>query len=69
MQKRNCLRIRPRLPLMKTGTNRFVIGLVDSLQQAGEMSLRMYAMITKDTSNLEYYLNKGIVKTDRLNIR
>ena len=53
----------------EAGANRFVIDLVDSLQQAGEMSLRMYAMITKDTSNLEYYLNRGIVKTDRLNIR
>ena len=53
----------------EAGTNRFVIDLVDSLQQAGEMSIRIYAMITKDTSNLEYYLNKGIVKTDRLNLR
>ena len=53
----------------EAGTNRFVIDMVDSLQQAGEMSLRMYAMITKDKSNLEYYLNKGIVKTDRLNVR
>jgi predicted amidohydrolase YtcJ len=53
----------------EAGTNRFVIDLVDSLQQAGEMSLRIYAMITKDKLNLEYYLNKGIVKTDRLNVR
>ena len=53
----------------EAGTDRITIELVDSLQQAGEMALRMYAMITKDKSNLEYYLKKGIVKTDRLNVR
>ena len=53
----------------EAGSNRFAIELVDSLQQAGEMSLRMYAMITKDKSNLDYFLNKGIIKTDRLNVR
>tara|TARA_B100000809_G_C15108654_1_gene519714 strand:- start:465 stop:2096 length:1632 start_codon:yes stop_codon:yes gene_type:complete len=53
----------------EAGADRITIELVDSLQQAGELSLRMYAMITKDKSDLEYYLNKGIIKTDRLNVR
>ncbi len=53
----------------EAGTDRLVIELIDSLQQVGEMSLRVYAMITKNKANLDYYLNKGIVKTDRLNVR
>jgi len=53
----------------EAGTNRFAIELMDSLQQSGEMSLRIYAMLTKDKSNLDYYLKKGKVKTDRMNVR
>jgi predicted amidohydrolase YtcJ len=53
----------------EAGTNKMVIELVDSLQQAGDMSLRMYAMITKDKKNLDFFLEKGIVKTDRMNVR
>jgi predicted amidohydrolase YtcJ len=40
------------------------------LQQAGEMSLRVYAMVSNTQENLDYYLDeKGIIKTDRLNVR
>ncbi|MCF6308413.1 MAG: amidohydrolase [Flavobacteriaceae bacterium] len=53
----------------EAGTNRYIIELMDSLQQAGEMSLRIYAMLAKNKTNLDYYLNKGIVKTDRMNVR
>lgn len=53
----------------EAGSDRLAIELIDSLQQAGEMSLRVYAMITKNKANLDYYLDKGIVKTDRLNVR
>ncbi len=51
------------------GLDRETIELVDSLQQAGELKIRMYAMITADEKNLDYYLNKGISKTERLNVR
>lgn len=52
------------------GLDRVVIELIDSLQQAGAMSLRVYAMVSASPENLDYYLDqKGIVKTDRLNIR
>ena len=53
----------------EAGTDREIIELMDSLQQSGDLSLRIYAMITKDKANLDYYLNKGIVKTDRMNVR
>lgn len=51
------------------GLDRMTIELIDSLQQAGEMSLRVYAMISNTPENLDYYLNNGIVKTERLNVR
>jgi len=51
------------------GLDREIIELVDSLQQAGELKIRMYAMITADEKNLAYYLKKGISKTERLNVR
>lgn len=43
--------------------------LIDSLQQAGDLKMRVYGMISNTEENLDYYLNKGIIKTDRLNIR
>lgn len=51
------------------GLYRETIELIDSLQQAGDLKIKMYAMISNTPENLDYYLNKGIVKTDRLNVR
>lgn len=51
------------------GLNKSTIELIDSLQQAGELNIRVYAMISNNPENLDYYLPKGIVKTDRLNVR
>ncbi len=51
------------------GLNRSTIELIDSLQQSGDLKIRVYAMVSKNEENLDYYLNKGIVKTDRLNVR
>ncbi|MEO0572398.1 MAG: amidohydrolase [Bacteroidota bacterium] len=51
------------------GLNKSVIELIDSLQQAGELKIRVYAMVSNNEENLDYYLNKGILETDRLNVR
>ncbi|MDZ4148526.1 MAG: amidohydrolase [Flavobacteriaceae bacterium] len=51
------------------GLDRNVIELIDSLQQTGDLKIKIYAMISNNPANLDYYLNKGIVKTDRLNVR
>ncbi|SHG49021.1 amidohydrolase [Winogradskyella jejuensis] len=45
------------------------IELIDSLQQAGDLKMRVYAMASATPKNLDYYINKGIVKTDYLNVR
>lgn len=50
------------------GLDRSTIELIDSLQQLGELSIRIYAMVSNTPENLDHYLNNGIVKTDRLNV-
>jgi predicted amidohydrolase YtcJ len=51
------------------GLSQESIELIDSLQQTGDLKMRVYAMVSFTPDNLEYYLEKGITKTDRLNVR
>lgn len=51
------------------GLDREIIELIDSLQQTGMMKLRIYAMLNNTAKNRAHYLNTGIYKTDRLNVR
>jgi predicted amidohydrolase YtcJ len=51
------------------GLMRSTIELIDSLQQDGALKMKIYAMITNTPENLDHFLKKGIVKTDRLNVR
>ncbi len=51
------------------GLDRSTIELIDSLQQAGELAIRVYAMISNNSENLNYYLDKGPIKTERLSVR
>jgi len=53
----------------EAGLSREIIELIDSLQQSGEMEIRVYAMISNYKENLDYFLAKGIIKTDRLHVR
>ncbi len=43
--------------------------LLDSLQKSGELQMRVYAMLEPNDENLEYFVKKGIYKTDYLNVR
>jgi hypothetical protein len=51
------------------GLDKQVIELIDSLQQNNALSMRVYAMISANKNNLDYYLPKGIIKTDKLHVR
>lgn len=51
------------------GLSKETIQLIDSLQQTGELKMRIYAMVSASDENIDYYAKKGIVKTDRLNVR
>jgi len=51
------------------GLGRGTIELMDSLQKTGDLKMRVYAMVSASQQNLDYYLGKGVIKTDRLNVR
>jgi len=51
------------------GLSQPTIELIDSLQNAGDLKIRIYAMVSATQQNLDYYTQKGIIKTDRLNVR
>lgn len=51
------------------GLSRETIELIDSLHNVGDLKIRIYAMASNYPENLDYFLNKGIIKTDRLNVR
>ena len=51
------------------GLNQESIELIDSLQKSGDLKMRVYAMVSASKKNLDYFLGKGIIKTDRLNVR
>ena len=50
------------------GQDRETLEFVDSLQQAGKLKVRLYAMVADKPYLQEYYLKKGKMKTDRLNV-
>ncbi|RCS26628.1 amidohydrolase [Polaribacter sp. WD7] len=52
------------------GLNRNTIELIDSLQQSKDLKMRVYAMVSGDNQKqIDYYIDKGIIKTDYLNVR
>ncbi len=51
------------------GLDRESIELIDSLQQSGDLKMRVYAMVSFSEENVDYYLKKGTIKTDKLNVR
>lgn len=51
------------------GLGRGTIELMDSLHKSGDLKMRVYAMVSVSQKNLDYFLGKGIIKTDRLNVR
>lgn len=51
------------------GLDRSQIELIDSLQKAKALKMKVYAMISNTPENLAYYLEKGPYQTDKLNVR
>lgn len=44
------------------------IDLIDSLQKAGALSIRIYAMVSISEKNIDTFLKRGVYKTDKLNV-
>jgi len=55
--------------VVDAGIDKNTIQLMDSLQQAGSLKTRIYAMISNTKENLDFYLDKDPIKTERLNVR
>lgn len=52
------------------GIDQKTIELIDSLNQTKDLKMRIYAMISGNNQvQINYYINKGIYKTDQLNVR
>jgi predicted amidohydrolase YtcJ len=51
------------------GLSRDIIELIDSLQQTGDLKMRLYAMVSNNPDELPYFFEKGIIKTNRLHVR
>jgi hypothetical protein len=52
------------------GLDRHTIELIDSLQKENRLKMRIYAMVSGDKqAQIDYYINKGIIKTAKLNVR
>jgi len=51
------------------GLNKDVINLIDSLQKADALHIRIYAMISNTPENVAHYINQEPYKTDYLNVR
>lgn len=45
------------------------IEAIDSLHKSGDLKMRVYAMASASKRNLDHFIPKGIIKTDRLNVR
>ncbi len=55
--------------LADAGLDSDVVELIDSLQQAGKLQMRVYAMLNPSEKNLNKYLPKGPLQTDKLTVR
>ena len=50
------------------GLEKNIIDVIDQLQKNNELKMRVYAMLTPNQENLNYYLKNGKYKTDKLNV-
>ncbi|QYA25640.1 amidohydrolase [Gramella sp. MT6] len=55
--------------VVDAGIDKQVIELMDSLNESDELKIRIYAMVSNTKENLDFFLEKGPYKTDRLNVR
>jgi predicted amidohydrolase YtcJ len=50
------------------GLEKKVVDVMDELQKSKELQIRIYAMLTDNKENMDYYLQHGVYKTDRLTV-
>jgi predicted amidohydrolase YtcJ len=50
------------------GLEKMVVDAMDELHKSNELRIRIYAMLTDNKENLDYYLKNGTYKTERLTV-
>jgi predicted amidohydrolase YtcJ len=55
--------------ISEAGISREQIELIDSLHKTGVLKIKIYAMIENNPEDVDYYIEKGPYKTDKLNVR
>ena len=53
----------------EAGISKEEIELIDSLQKTDELKMRVYAMVSNEPTDLDYYFSNGIYTTDQLSVR
>lgn len=51
------------------GLDRRIIEMIEDMHASGELDMRIYAMVSNTPENLDHYLTRGIIKTEKLNVR
>ena len=54
--------------LTDAGLSRKVIEIIKDMHQTGDLKIRINAMVSNNQDDIDYFINKGIVKTSRLRI-
>lgn len=54
--------------VVDAGLNHDVIELIDELHQKNQLKIRIDAMVSATETNLDFYIKKGIIKTDKLHV-
>lgn len=54
--------------VVDAGLDKTTIDLMDSLQQAGQLHMRLYAMLNPSQENKDHYFKEGPYRTDRLTV-
>ncbi len=53
----------------EAGLNMDMFDIIDEMQKAGKLKMRMYGMLTGNKENIELLSKRGAIKTDYLNVR
>jgi predicted amidohydrolase YtcJ len=51
------------------GTSHTNVEIIKKMHEAGELKMRLYAMLSDEKANYDYAEKTGMIKTDRLNVR
>lgn len=51
------------------GLDKQTVLLIDSLQQAGQLKMHVYAMLNPTQENIEHFINKGIYRSASMSVR